>query len=111
AYGYAQWQVFNPLWLYGGLTYDYLRYPENHRFAPLLDDEATRGQLSPKGGVLWKVTSNSTVRAAYVRSLTGVSLDQSVRIEPSQVAGFNQAWRGLIPESVAGAQAGARIET
>jgi tetratricopeptide (TPR) repeat protein len=110
AYAYAQWQALDPLWLTAGVSYDHLLYPENHRFAPLLDGETTREQWSPKAGAIWKITPASTVRAAYTRSLSGVSLDQSYRLEPSQVAGFNQAWRGLIPESVAGAQAGARLE-
>lgn len=110
AYGYAQWQVVDPLKLFAGVSYDHLRFPANHRFAPLSGDEETREQWSPKAGLLWNVTPASTIRAAYTRSLSGVSLDQSYRLEPSQVAGFNQSWRGLIPESVAGAQAGARIE-
>ena len=111
AYSYLQWQVADPLSLFGGLTYDHLQYPANHRFAPLSAGEETVDQWSPKAGLLWKITPASTLRAAYARSLGGVSLDQSVRLEPSQIAGFNQAWRGLIPESVAGAQAGARLET
>jgi outer membrane receptor protein involved in Fe transport len=110
AYGYAQWQVVEPVSLFGGLSYDHLQYPANHRFAPLLSGEETREQWSPKAGLLWKITPASTLRAAYTRSLGGASLDQSYRLEPSQVAGLNQAWRGLIPESVAGAQAGARLE-
>jgi outer membrane receptor protein involved in Fe transport/thioredoxin-like negative regulator of GroEL len=110
-YGYAQWQIADPLWLFGGLTYDHLLYPANYRFAPLLSGEDTREQWSPKGGLLWQITPRSTFRAGYARSLSGASLDQSVRLEPSQIAGFNQAWRSLIPESVAGAQAGARLET
>jgi len=111
AYGYAQWQVMEPFSLFGGLSYDHLRYPANHRFAPVLSAEETREQWSPKAGLLWRITPASTIRAAYTRSLGGVSLDQSYRLEPSQVAGFNQAWRGLIPDSVAGAQAGARLES
>ena len=110
AYGYAQWKVLDSLSLFGGLTFDHLRMPSNHRFAPLLDEEESREQWSPKAGVAWKVGPLSTFSASYTHSLTGVGLDQSYRLEPSQVAGFNQAWRGLIPESVAGAGAGARLE-
>jgi len=51
------------------------------------------------------------VRAAYTRSLGGVSFDQSFRLEPTQVAGFNQAFRSIIPESVAAANANADFET
>lgn len=110
AYGYAQWQMMDPLRLFGGISYDYLRYPSNYRFAPLLSGEETRNQWSPKAGFLWKLTPASTLRGAYTRSLSGVSLDQSYQLEPSQIAGFNQSWRGLIPESVVGSQAGARLE-
>jgi hypothetical protein len=51
------------------------------------------------------------VRAAWSRSLGGASLDQSLRLEPTEVAGFNQSFRSLIPESIAGSIAGARFET
>jgi hypothetical protein len=40
-----------------------------------------------------------------------MGFDQSFRLEPSQVAGFNQAYRSLIPESVAGSLSAARFET
>jgi hypothetical protein len=40
-----------------------------------------------------------------------VLFDQSVRLEPTQVAGFNQAFRSLIPESVVGLVPGTRFET
>jgi hypothetical protein len=43
--------------------------------------------------------------------LGGVSFDQSFRLEPSQVAGFNQAFRSVIPESIAGANAAATFES
>ncbi len=51
------------------------------------------------------------MRAGYTRSLGGVSFDQSFRLEPTQVAGFNQAFRSLIPESIAAANANADFET
>src|SRR5439155_19758191 len=34
-YGYEQWQVTDSLRLVGGLTYERLVAPENHRFAPI----------------------------------------------------------------------------
>ena len=40
----------------------------------------------------------------------GVSLDQSFRLEPSQVAGFNQAFRSLIPEAAAGSTVAPEFE-
>jgi hypothetical protein len=52
--------------------------------------------------LVWQPWTDAVVRAAYTRSLGGVSLEDSVRIEPTLVGGFNQALRTLIPESIAG---------
>jgi len=111
AYTYAQWQIADPLALFGGVSYDYLLFPANYRLAPVLSGEDDREQWSPKAGLVWKATPSTTFRGAYTRSLGGVSLEQSFQLEPSQVAGINQAWRSLIPESAVGSQAGARLET
>ena len=97
--------------LVGGLSYDRLRYPENIGTPPFSDQEQTTERFSPKVGIVWDPVDSLTVRGAYTRSLGGVSLDQSIRLEPTQVAGFNQAFRSFAPESVAGANAGARFET
>jgi len=110
-YAYAHWQVADPLRLIAGVSYDWLKYPVNFRFAPLAADEATTDQWSPKAGFIWTPFPRTTLRGAYSRSLGGASLDQSFQLEPSQVAGFNQAWRSIIPEAVAGANAAAEFET
>src|SRR6185436_4731364 len=49
--------------------------------------------------------------AAYTRSLGGVSFDQSFQLEPSQIAGFQQTWRSMIPESSKGGLSAQRFET
>jgi outer membrane receptor protein involved in Fe transport len=110
-YGYHQWQVFEPLQLIGGLTYDEITFPLNYLSAPISDIEATRAQVSPKAGLIWTPMDKTTVRFAYTRSLAGASLDQSYQLEPSQVAGFVQSFRSIIPESIAGGNAGAQFET
>jgi tetratricopeptide (TPR) repeat protein len=110
-YAYHHWQLLSPLLLIGGVSYDHMSFPENFRLAPLSDEEETVDQISPKGGLIWTIGKNTTARAAYAQSLAGASLDQSIRLEPTQVAGFNQAFRSIIPESVSGANAGARFET
>ncbi len=112
AYAYGQWQVADPLLLVAGLSYDRIEFPQDFRFAPLwTSDEETKEQVSPKAGLIWTPSGNTTVRAAYAQSLGGVSFDQSFQLEPSQVAGFNQAWRSIIPEAVAGANAAPKFET
>ena len=110
-YGYYYWQVLDSLQLTAGLSYDRLRFPRNIDVPPITDEEATKYRLSPKAGVLWSPLTNTTLRAVYTRSLGGVFFDNSVRLEPTQIAGVNQAFRSLIPESVVGTIPGSRFET
>jgi len=110
-YAYDQWQFWPTLTLVGGVSYDRVEFPENFRYGPISDSEETRDQVSPKAGMVFAPFKETTVRAAWFRSLGGVSIDQSVRLEPSQVAGFNQAYRSLIPESVAGDNSAPTFDT
>jgi tetratricopeptide (TPR) repeat protein len=110
-YAYDQYEVVRFLWLTAGIAYDRITFPDNLFAPPFSAQTTTEDQISPKAGLIWTAPSATTVRFAYSRSLTGATLEQSVRIEPTQVAGFNQTFRGLIPESVAGSIPGARIAT
>jgi hypothetical protein len=111
AYAYYLWRVVEPLQVTVGLAYDHLRYPENFRSPPTSGAERVVDQFSPKAGLIWTPDRRTTLRSAYARSLGGVSYDQSFQLEPSQVAGFNQAYRSLIPESVVGPLTAAPMET
>jgi Tfp pilus assembly protein PilF len=111
AYGYGHWQPVEPLLLIAGVSYDWLKYPDNFRVPPVTGKETTSDRLSPKAGFIWNPLKDTTVRGAYTRSLSGVSFDQSFQLEPSQIAGFNQTFRSLIPESVSGAVSAQRFET
>ena len=110
-YGYYSFRPFDPLLFTAGLAYDRLFYPRNFRSPPLSREQDDKDQISPKLGLTWTPARSTTVRASYTRSLGGVSYDQSFRLEPSQVAGFNQAFRSIIPESLVGSLAGAEFET
>ena len=110
-YGYHQWQIFEPLQLIGGVAYDRITYPQDFQSAPISQNETTANRVSPKAGLIWTPLDKTTVRFAYTRSLGGASLDQSYQIEPSQVAGFIQNYRSIIPESIAGDNPGAKFET
>ena len=110
-YGYESFKVLEPLQLTGGVTYDYLRFPRNDDIAPISGDETARRQISPKAGLVWTITPETLFRFAYTRSLGGLSYDNSVRLEPTQVAGFNQAFRSIIPESVVGIVPGSHFTT
>jgi len=111
-YGYYQLKLFDSLRLTGGATYDWERFPLNAVNPPLSTQEDERGRLSPKIGVDWALPEGTRVRADYTRSMSGFINDGSTLIEPSQVAGFNQAFRSLIPESAGfGTPPATRFET
>ena len=110
-YGYHQWQILEALQFIGGVVYEHMTYPSNFRIAPLSDQETTTDGFFPKAGLIWTPAKGTTARFAYTRSLAGASIDQSYRLEPSQVAGFAQSYRSIVPESVVGGNAGARFET
>lgn len=111
AYAYFLWDTLPSLRLVGGLSYDWIAFPQNWRFAPASEGRQHESALLPKAGLVWTPDEHIILRAAFTRSLAGASLDQSLQIEPSQVAGLNQLYRSLIPESIAGANAGAHFET
>ena len=110
-YAYDTWRPFRSLSITGGLSYDRLTFPINYRDAPITAGEDSRDRLSPKIGVIWNPYGNLYVRGAYTQSLGGVSFDQSVGLEPNQVAGFNQVFRSIISESVVGSVAAPTYET
>ncbi len=110
-YAYDQWEIMSRLWLTPGIAYDAVRFPANVDLPPITGRQAERRQLSPKLGLTWAPSPPWSLRSAFARSLGGFSSDQSVRLEPSQIAGFNQAFRSLAPEAVAGLTPGAAFET
>ena len=111
AYAYYSLKLIEPLVLLGGITYDDLRYPQNFRDPPITPGEAEREQIGPKAAVTWTPAKSVTLRGAYSRSLSGVMDDQSFRLEPTQLAGFVQTYRTIIPESVASSISAQRFET
>lgn len=111
AYAYDHAKIGDQVTVIGGVSYDRLRYPEDHRFAPISSKEVERDQWSPKAGLLWNPSPRTTFRGAVTRSLGGVTFDQSYQLEPAQIAGFNQAFRSLMPESVVGANSAESFES
>jgi hypothetical protein len=99
AYGYYQLKLCDSLRLTGGATYDYEHFPLNIGGPPLSNQEDERGRLSPKFGLDWTLPEGTRFRADFTRSMGGLINDSSTSIEPSEVAGFNQSFRSLIPQS------------
>jgi tetratricopeptide (TPR) repeat protein len=110
-YAYENYKLLDNLLLTAGLSYDHLYYPVNVDTAPITGAQADKDKVSPKVGLLWSPLENTHVRGIYTRSLGGVFFDNSIRLEPTQIAGFNQAFRSLVPESVAGLVPGTEFET
>jgi hypothetical protein len=107
-YAYYQLKLFDMLRLTGGGTYDAMRFPENIANPPVSRQEEERNRLSPKAGVDWTPDNNTRVRAAYTESMSGLFNASSTLIEPSEIAGFNQAFRSILPEATV---PGASFET
>ena len=110
-YAYDIWRVAPWLSITGGVTYDKLRYPENYRSPPINDDERVLERVSPKAGFTLAPHRTLLVRGAYTEAISGASFDESVRLEPTQIAGFNQAYRTIISEDIVGSVAGATYKT
>jgi hypothetical protein len=110
-YGYYTAEPLDHLFLTGGVCYDWLIYPKNFRAPPVTGGTVSRSQLGPKAAIVWSPRPEVTLRGVYTRSLGGASLDQSVRLEPTQLAGFIQTYRSIMPESVVGETSGAAFET
>ena len=110
-YLYNVWRLTPRLSITGGLVYNWMRYPDNFREVPVNDREASLDRISPKAGFLFQPWSGAAIRGAYAESVSGASFDESIRLEPSQVAGFVQSYRSLASESLLGALAGSRFRT
>ena len=67
--------------------------------------------VNPKAAIVWNPRPAVTLRGAFARSLGGISYDESYRLEPTQLAGFSQAFRSLLPEALAGSVSAPQFET
>ncbi len=109
-YSYENWRVAKWLTLHAGLTYDDMEYPENFRNPPISDRQKSLDRLSPKIGFTLAPSPLFTMRGVYTEFVSGVSFDESIRLEPTQIAGFTQAFRSTISEDVLGSIEGARYK-
>lgn len=101
-YIYDYWSPLPDLTLIGGLSWDHIDHPVNFRNPPVSDLQRDEQGFSAKAGVSWTPSRSFALRGAYTEGLGGVTFDESVRLEPTQIAGFNQAFRTVISESLAG---------
>jgi len=95
-YSYFDVKIHPSATFTAGLAYDWLVAPAHIDSPPSAKGTQRKQQFSPKLGVSWQLHPKVLFRAAHTRSLGGFGIDQGVRLEPSQVAGFIQTFRSLI---------------
>lgn len=101
-YVYDYWQILPSLTLIGGVNWDAIEHPDNFRNPPVNEIQRDEEKLSGKLGFTWSPSSSFTLRGAAAQGMGGLTFDESVRLEPTLIAGFNQAYRTVISESIAG---------
>lgn len=101
-YAYDFVQVMPTLTLVAGASWDGMSRPENFRNPPVGQRQIRHDRTNAKLGLTFSPARWVNVRAAYAEALGGVTFDESIRLEPVQFAGFNQAFRTVIAESIAG---------
>ncbi len=101
-YAYDYWQPKPWLTLIGGISWDSIDHPDNFRNPPVNDRQRSDRRLSGKAGFIVNPSRWFQMRGAFTQGIGGVSFDESVRLEPVQIAGFNQSYRTIISESIAG---------
>jgi tetratricopeptide (TPR) repeat protein len=109
-YAYDYWTVMPGLTLIGGASWDHIEHPDNFRNPPVNNRQREDEEFSGKFGFTWVPNRWVSLRGVYTEGLGGVSFDESVRLEPVQLAGFNQAYRTVISESIAGSVEAPRYE-
>jgi tetratricopeptide (TPR) repeat protein len=102
AYIYYTRELWKGFHATAGLSYDHIDYPVNTALPPVSDVGEDKSEWLPKAGLMWSPDDDLTIRLGYARALGGVTFDESVRLEPTQIAGFTQSFRTLINESEAG---------
>ena len=107
-YLYDTLHVARWLSITGGVSYDDMRYPDNFRNAPINGRQITLAKVSPKLGFVMQPWKGATIRGAYTEAISGTSFDESIRLEPTQIAGFLQSYRSITSESLIGSVAGSK---
>jgi tetratricopeptide (TPR) repeat protein len=101
-YVYVQPRLNRNLQLTLGSSVESVHSPLAHYTIPVDDAAIETVRLLPKAGLLWSRYPWLTLRTLYAETMGGLSFDESFRLEPSQLLGFPQSFRTLIPETEEG---------
>ncbi|MDX1951327.1 MAG: hypothetical protein SFY81_04035 [Verrucomicrobiota bacterium] len=109
AYAYDYWRLIDPITVTAGIGYDRLELPTASESLPMSEQNAIKEQVSPKIGLAWTIHPSTVLNAGYSHALGGLFFENSVRLEPTQVGGYNHAYRSISPETVSGRLPGATM--
>ncbi|HET7534848.1 MAG TPA: hypothetical protein VFJ90_00240, partial [Candidatus Didemnitutus sp.] len=101
-YAYEFFRATPALTLIAGASYDHVEHPANVLSPPFSDKQMEVSRTNAKLGFTYAPGRWFTVRGAYLEAVGGATYDESVRLEPVQIAGFSQAFRSVISESLVG---------
>jgi Tfp pilus assembly protein PilF len=110
-YAYDYVRLTETLRVMGGLNFTHQKIPVNTATAPVTSQRERQERVSPKAAIIWSPWSSSSFRVSYTKSLAGAGLGQSVRLEPTHVAGMLQSFRAPAPRALVGELDGADLET
>jgi tetratricopeptide (TPR) repeat protein len=94
----SEGETHDDVYFANGYLYAHLRLPDSLLWSLGVALESSRGGLrdrerfTPKAGVTWNLTDDTTLRAAVVSKLAR-ELRNEQTLEPTQVAGFNQFYQ------------------
>ena len=106
AYAYYTRDVTDRLSLIGGLGLEGIDFADGLQSTARTTSRKEKELFSPKLGVIWQMHDDWVLRAAASRSLSGYSIEDQLRLEPSQIGGLVSSYRSLIPTSATGTMAG-----
>ncbi len=92
---YSTWHLTDDLDVDAGISYTWLDFSENAVDAPFVDEDFTRDSFDPKFGFLYQLTSSTSLRGAYAKTLDRTDRGNIGPLEPTFVGGFNQVFDGL----------------
>jgi Tfp pilus assembly protein PilF len=104
-YLYSTWHLGDEVDLTAGGDYRRIEFSEVS--SPPFDDASlTREGFDAKAGLVVRLTPTTTLRGAYLETLSGAGNADLESIEPTQVAGFNQLFDDPIATHARGAGVG-----
>lgn len=94
-----------------GLKFESIDYPDGLGGIPRLSEDEDETQLSPQAGFIWEIDDTWLLRGAYARSMSGYSIEDQLRLEPSNIAGLTTAYSSIIPNQIVSIMPAGTIDT